>query len=212
MNIIRLTKRSWAWLMTKLCHHQYKNIQKTSFVSYKASISNPDNLIMEENTSIRAGAVVLNTKAKFIMKKNSGAAVGLMVATGNHMSVVGMHYKQVTDKVKEALDVEHKMDRDVVVCEDVWIGCGVTLLSGVCIGRGCVIGAGSVVRKNTPPYSVVIGNPAKVVKFRFSPNEIIEHEKKLYEENDRLSLSMLEKNYEDFYLKRLNKINEFKES
>jgi acetyltransferase-like isoleucine patch superfamily enzyme len=50
---------------------------------------------------------------------------------------------------------------------DVWIGSRVTILPGVTIGTGAIIGAGAVVAKDVPPYAVVVGNPAKVVKYRF---------------------------------------------
>jgi acetyltransferase-like isoleucine patch superfamily enzyme len=61
---------------------------------------------------------------------------------------------------------------DVIIGNDVWIGRNVIILSGVKIGDGAVIGAGSVVTKDVPPYSVVVGNPASIVKKRFS-DEII---------------------------------------
>jgi hypothetical protein len=52
----------------------------------------------------------------------------------------------------------------------------------------------------------VVGNPAKVVGFTFSPEEIIEHEKALYSEKERLPLELLEKNYNKYYKKRLKEI------
>lgn len=61
---------------------------------------------------------------------------------------------------------------DVIIGNDVWIGSGVTILSGVTIGDGAVIGASAVVAKSVEPYSIVVGNPARVVKKRFS-EEII---------------------------------------
>lgn len=57
---------------------------------------------------------------------------------------------------------------EIVIEEDVWIGSNSVILSGVKIGRGSVIGAGSIVTKDIPRYSVVAGNPAKIVKMRFS--------------------------------------------
>lgn len=209
MNIFQLTRKGWGWLMTKICHCQYKNIQKTSRIDYTAIVYNPDNLFMEEQTNIDAGAVVMNTRAKVIMKKNSGAAFGLTVVTGNHMSVVGKNLKQVTNEIKEKADVNHEMDKNVVIEEDVWIGCRVTLLSGVTIGRGCEVGSGSVVRGNTPPYSVVVGNPAKIVGYRFTPEEIVEHEEQLYNEEDRLPINILQKNYEKYFLKRLKENKQY---
>jgi len=54
----------------------------------------------------------------------------------------------------------------IVIGNDVWIGANVTVLKGVRIGDGAVIGAGSVVTKDIPDYCVAVGNPAKVVKKR----------------------------------------------
>lgn len=62
---------------------------------------------------------------------------------------------------------------NIVIGNDVWIGNDVIILSGVTIGDGAVIGAGSVVTKSIEPYNIVAGNPAIVLKKRFS-NEIIE--------------------------------------
>ncbi|MBS5036906.1 MAG: CatB-related O-acetyltransferase [Fusobacterium sp.] len=66
----------------------------------------------------------------------------------------------------------------IKVGDDVWIGYGATILSGVTIGQGAVIAAGSVVVKDVEPYSVVGGNPAKLLKYRY-PKEIIEEMKKI---------------------------------
>ncbi len=62
----------------------------------------------------------------------------------------------------------------IIVDDDVWIGDRCTILSGVTLGQGAVIGAGSVVVRDVPPYSVVAGNPAKVVKYRFEESIIRE--------------------------------------
>lgn len=59
----------------------------------------------------------------------------------------------------------------ITVCDDVWIGYGATILSGVTIGQGAVIGANSIVTKNIPPYAIYAGN--KIIKYRFE-EEIIE--------------------------------------
>lgn len=60
---------------------------------------------------------------------------------------------------------------DVEIGNDVWIGWLALILSGVKVGDGAVIGAGSVVREDVPPYSIAIGNPARVVKERFTQAE-----------------------------------------
>jgi len=131
------------------------------------------------------------------MKKNSGAAEGLTVVTGNHQSFPGVWFRFITDEMKDK-----KMDKDVVVEEDVWIGAGVTLLAGTIVGRGAEVGAGSVCRGKIPPYAIVVGNPAKIVGYRFTPEQIVEHEKALYPEVDRIPLAKLEKNYSKYYENR----------
>lgn len=62
---------------------------------------------------------------------------------------------------------------DIVVGDDVWIGTDALLLSGAKIGQGAVIGARAVVTKPIPPYAVVVGNPARIIRYRFS-EDIIE--------------------------------------
>jgi acetyltransferase-like isoleucine patch superfamily enzyme len=61
---------------------------------------------------------------------------------------------------------------DIIIENDVWIGAKSTIMSGVKIHNGSVIGTGSIVTKDVPPYSIVVGNPAKIVKYRFNPKQI----------------------------------------
>ena len=61
----------------------------------------------------------------------------------------------------------------IVIGSDVWIGESVTLLSGVTIGDGSIIGARAVIAKDIPPYCVVVGNPAQIIRQRFS-QEIVD--------------------------------------
>lgn len=61
---------------------------------------------------------------------------------------------------------------DIVIGNDVWIGSRAIIMSGVKIGNGAVIGAGSVVTKDVQPYEIVAGNPARHIRFRFSPEQI----------------------------------------
>ena len=61
---------------------------------------------------------------------------------------------------------------DVIIGNDVWIGDGVRIMSGVTIGDGAVIANNSHIVKNVEPYSIVGGNPARLIKYRFAPEQI----------------------------------------
>ncbi|MDE1896037.1 MAG: CatB-related O-acetyltransferase [Rhodospirillales bacterium] len=61
---------------------------------------------------------------------------------------------------------------DIIIGNDVWVGFGSLILSGVTIGDGAVIGARSVVTKSVPPYAIVAGNPAKIMRYRFSKRAV----------------------------------------
>lgn len=94
---------------------------------------------------------------------------------GNHRTdVIGKHVYEVKDDEKLP-----ENDKDVIIEDGVWVGCNVIILKGVTIGKGAIVGAGAVVTKDVPPYSVVCGNPAKVIKKRFSDDEIVQHESML---------------------------------
>ena len=79
-----------------------------------------------------------------------------------------------------------------VIEDDVWIGHGAIILSGVMVGRGSVVGAGAVVVKPVPRYAIVAGVPAKVAGWRFTTEEIVRHEAALgYRERTDITAASL---------------------
>lgn len=149
-------------------------------------VDSPHNLFLLGNNGLYH-ATIINRNAKFVMMQNSGAAYGLTVVTGNHVMKIGRNYRSITEDEKPK-----GYDKDVIVEEDVWIGCNVTLLSGVIIGRGSTVAAGAVVTKSFPPYSLIGGCPARHIKFKWTIDEILEHERILYPEHKRISRKRLE--------------------
>ncbi len=96
----------------------------------------------------------------------------------------------------------------IEVCDDVWIGYGAVILSGVTIGKGAVIGARSVVAKDVPPYAIYAGN--RVVGYRF-PQEIIEKLTKL--DYSKLQMGTIEEHLDLFYSHlTLDNVDEFIEA
>lgn len=155
------------------------------------TVGGAKNILLYEGVSIGGGHISA-TNAKFVMKKNSVSSTGLMVRTGNHMQEVGKWFRYIDDAYKLSHSIPGEYDKDVTVEEDVWLGVNVTLLSGATVGRGSIVAAGAVVSKDVPPYSIVGGVPAKFIKFKWTIDQILEHEAKLYPEEERYTREQLE--------------------
>ncbi|HHQ4655961.1 TPA: CatB-related O-acetyltransferase [Aeromonas hydrophila] len=105
---------------------------------------------------------------------------------GNHNIKGYLNYPLYSKyiEIKPELDAQSK--GEIIISNDVWIGFGAMILSGVKLGRGCVVGAGSVVTKSFPDYAIVGGNPAKIIGYRLQDNEI--------EIASQLDLDLIERN------------------
>lgn len=93
------------------------------------------------------------------------------------------------------IEVQEKTANDdlgVVIEDDVWVGARAVLLRGITLGRGTIVGAGSVVTRPTPPYAIVAGSPARVVRFPWDVATILAHEAALYLPALRLGRESLE--------------------
>lgn len=139
------------------------------------------NMSIGEGSSIPKGSTFYCTEAPLTIGKKVIFGPSPTIITGDHrIDVIGKYIMDSHEKLPEN-------DAPVVIEDDVWCGANVTILKGVTIGRGSVIAAGAVVTKSCPPYSIMGGVPAKVLKCRFTIDEAIEHERQLYPESKRLS-------------------------
>ena len=168
------------------------NRKKFGYLAKSSVITPPfagskKNIFIHENVGIGPYAHISALNAKVVFKGDSSVAEHLTIHTGNHARLIGRFISDITEK-----DKPKGLDHDVIIEKDVWIGANVTILEGVTIGRGATVAAGAVVNKIVPPYSIVGGVPAKVIKYYWSIDEIIEHEAKLYPESERFSKEELE--------------------
>lgn len=141
------------------------------------------NITIEDNVFIGDDARFWCTRSQIIIHHHVVFAPNVSIIAGNHSRhIIGKFITDYTD-----IDKRPEDDLSVEIDSDTWIGTNVTILNGVHISRGCIIAAGAVVTKDVPPYAIVGGVPAKVLKFRFNVEQIIAHEKVLYPENIRFS-------------------------
>lgn len=160
---------------------------KNISVGYPVYITTVKNVHMEENTVLRAGASIQNNKNEHVfIKKYTVISRNVTIVTNNHRSTVGLP--------QCLLGASHINDtsKDIIIGEDVWVGTNATILAGGNLGRGCIVGACSVVTKPVPPYALVVGSPAKIVGVKFSIEQILEHEKALYPASKRMNREELE--------------------
>ncbi len=158
---------------TRILYRQYtfgKNFHcgRGVFLWAKNGIVTGDNFYIGKYSQIECDAVIGNN----VIFANRVALVGKY---DHHYQQVGVPTRlasQIRDKEYNWLGIESK----IVIEDDVWVGYGAIILSGVSIGQGSIIGAGSVVTKNVEPFSIYAGVPAKKICDRFkSVEEKIKH-------------------------------------
>jgi acetyltransferase-like isoleucine patch superfamily enzyme len=93
-----------------------------------------------------------------------GVEIGDDVIMGSHVSILAENHK--FDSLDEPIRMQGVSRKGIVIESNVWIGANVTILDGVRIHTGSIIGAGSVVTKSIPPNSLAVGSPCKVIKTR----------------------------------------------
>ncbi|MGJ8735327.1 acyltransferase [Zobellia laminariae] len=110
--------------------------------------------------------------------------IGDNVIFANKVALVGKydhHYQEIGVPIRLAPRIRDKnynwkgLNQLTIIEDDVWIGYGAVVMSGITIGKGSIIAAGSVVTKNTNPYTIYGGNPAKEIAPRFDSEEDLEN-------------------------------------
>lgn len=171
-----LWDKIWAPLWKKAMKHCGRDVFLRPM---SCDIKGIENLSVGDGTLIPKGSTFYCTRAELRIGRKVIFGPKPTIITGDHrIDIIGKHIIDVTDEEKLA-----NQDAPVVIEDGCWIGANVTILKGVTIGRGSVIAAGAVVTKSCEPYSIIGGVPAKLIRMRFTPEQIVEHERIL---NERL--------------------------
>lgn len=130
-----------------------------------------DNVIISRNCVIQGKTAPVSVGKKTdigcntIISSSSGVSIGNFVLIGGNCYIGGGRY--VSDRLDVPMIEQGIYTKGAVVIEDdVWLGAGATILDGVTVGKGCIVGAGAVVTKSLPDYSIAAGVPARIIKTR----------------------------------------------
>lgn len=165
------------------------DITTSSFSSWSIDIGN--NVFIGKYAYI-GGEVTIGNNVMFGM--------GVNVLGANH--IFGAKGKSV----RFLVPAEGSNNKPVIIKDEVWVGANVTIVGGVEIGMGAVIGAGSVISKDIPPYTVAVGNPCHPIKLIFNDNDLFEHLALLGYKKE-YAVKILRKRNEMIFGKKLSHIN-----
>ena len=144
---LKKCKKALVWVWNNFPFpNQFGACGNNVVLLYPLHIVSPQSVYIEDNVKLTNGLSIINAPTeKVIIKKYTEFAANCTIVTNNHRSTVGVP--------QFILGASHVNDKsgDVVIEEDVWLGAGATILAGVRLGRGCIIGANSLVTKDVPP-------------------------------------------------------------
>lgn len=158
-------------------------VRRHKVLSWRYSLRVYPNCVDKGLRIFHCGPVMLSKNAS--IGKNFTCRTGTVIATNVNGKEI---YPEIGDNVQCSLGVK-------ILCRK--------------IGRGAALQANTVVVNNVPPYAIVAGNPAKIIGFLYSPEEIVEFEKEHYPESERIPLDVLQDNYRKYFLDRIKEIKNF---
>lgn len=190
MMMTRLIKKFFRFLLLKFRIRNIKgavlkSLDTSSDIRIDEFVQIPKKCHIRKNVSIgRATYISPNTtiESNVSIGKYCSLAPGVFIAPGEHYTDLMTTHPVLFDPVwrkkfgihekEEYIKKIGKSDINTIIGNDVWIGLNVIIMRGVKIGDGAIIAAGAVVTKDVPPYAIVGGVPAKVIRFRFNKETI----------------------------------------
>lgn len=173
------------FLFREICKYRFLKIgKKVRFFPLQSDIQYW-NIIVGNDVYIGPRALFMATEKRIIIGNKVLFGPSVTISTGDH------NYSEIGKFIIENRNKRPEDDLEVIIEDDVWVGANCTILKGVRIGRGSIVAAGALVVKNIPPYTIYGGVPAKLIKARFSKNDVLLHEDKLYSSDNKLSINEL---------------------
>jgi maltose O-acetyltransferase len=133
--------------------YKFKHFGKKSTIIFPSVFFGYNNISIGEYTDIGAFANIWG---------NGGLFIGDRVLIASHVVITTLTHDYSFHQIKFAPSIS----KPIRIENDVWIGTHAVIMPGITIGEGAVVGAGAVVTKDVPPYAIVVGVPAKIVKYR----------------------------------------------
>lgn len=158
---MNLLNKIFQWISIQLNKIKLKQI-KFDFKGENVQISKQYNFIYPENISL-GNNVYLGPKCNISAFGKVNISDGVII--GPHCTIYSANHNY-SENIKSIPYDSKLIIKNVTIHENVWIGGNTILLPGVEVGEGSIIAAGSVITKSVPPFAIMGGNPAKILKYR----------------------------------------------
>lgn len=171
---IRHLLYKWKFKRSKI--HAYSSISMDTTIAENCVVF-PDVVLsyteLDRHTYVQRATTIVNTEIGSFCSIGSNVKMGLPDHPLSYVSTHPAFYDPTQPILKSFVtEVLYQASKKTMLGHDVWVGDGAFIRSGVTIGTGAVVAAGSVIVKDVEPYSIVGGNPAKHIKYRFDSDVI----------------------------------------
>jgi len=146
--------RVWRKIRLLICRNLFKTCGRNVIVETRARFLSGRTVSISDNSMIGENALIIGT-----------VTIGANVLMAPDVVMISMNHEFLRTDIP-MLQQGHQQEQPISIGDDVWIGARAIILPGVSVGSGVVIGAGAVVAKDIPDRAVVVGNPARITRYR----------------------------------------------